>query len=567
MTSATALLHYKLSNGIDDMQLAQTQAHNRSIRALQVRTNQRLTAAVRLLTDDNQKFAHSVAAGNGNEIEREMAWAALSAESKSYALCDLYGNVISGNAEISDFDELRRMVLATISKGETKGFCNCLLGKLTPFASGIVKNGDEKLAIAFVFDKSYALKQWLDETRTLTGLDLYIYQGRNCLASTVDDDTFTHPLEEQIHNAVNNLKRTWLGKTDYLGRTIYVGATPLLMADGNVGGVLVFCTDSSRAVALIYFLDRFIPIAILFFIALFVFTVTNILRKVNKPIRRIVEGVHRVADGDLQTTINLNYDSTSELIEIAENIGTMQRRIRTVLEPVSNSITQINTLAQTLAEASNTLSDAANQQAASIQEISSQMEEMTSGIEHNTNNSKVTRQKAERISQMTDELSVSSKASYEAIINISRNINDIDSLVRQTNILALNASVEAARAGEMGRGFAVVAKEVRRLADQTHSTANDIKVTATSSIEGAEQSYNNVNELTPMIHQIADLVNQITDASIEQNTGVANVNSALVELNESTQDNAANAEEIAASSDTMQTMTEELAQAISAFKI
>lgn len=62
----------------------------------------------------------------------------------------------------------------------------------------------------------------------------------------------------------------------------------------------------------------------------------------------------------------------------------------------------------------------------------------------------------------------------EKASHITRSLNDIAGITKQTDLLALNAAIEAARAGESGRGFAVVADEVRKLAERTGKSTVEI---------------------------------------------------------------------------------------------
>jgi len=143
------------------------------------------------------------------------------------------------------------------------------------------------------------------------------------------------------------------------------------------------------------------------------------------------------------------------------------------------------------------------------------------------------------ICSLTEKMTEGRQASQD-VDSVVRKVNEmigqigsittvIEQIAAQTNLLALNASIEAARAGEQGRGFAVVAEEVRKLAEQSGSAVNDIKVLiqdvqqqskiAVSSIEKAQQVVSDqeetVNATWTIFEEIAVAVESLTDKMSE----------------------------------------------------
>ncbi len=300
-------------------------------------------------------------------------------------------------------------------------------------------------------------------------------------------------------------------------------------------------------------------------IAICVILIVAMTRSTINPIRKSMEGIKRITEGDL--TANVEINTGDEFSEMANQLNTMNDNLKTV---VSNIIAGADNIYQSSAQMSNAsemMSHGAGQQAASAEQVSASVQQMSASIEQNNQNARQTEKIAQKALESIREGSEASLRSVSAMKDIAAKISIIDEIAFQTNILALNAAVEAARAGENGKGFAVVAAEVRKLAERSATAASEIDKVSKEGVRISEDAGKLLQNILPEIEKTALLVREIAEASNEQTSDIASINNAVQQLNEITQQYSASSEELYSSSQTLAEESENLKKTVEYFKI
>ncbi|OCT13436.1 hypothetical protein A8709_17670 [Paenibacillus pectinilyticus] len=409
-----------------------------------------------------------------------------------------------------------------------------------------------------------------------------------------------------------------------LANAIAEGQQKLVNEGGASNTIMV---DSIRRIVLI--------ISIVAFVGAIVLAVI-ISKLISKPIVRVANSAKRIASGDL-TLDKLNVKNRDEVGELAVSFNQMVINLRTLIHQVTTSTEHVAVSSEEMTASAQQTNVAAEQIASSIQQVVTgtdkqvqRVAETVQAVHDMSSNAEQIASHAQSVSASASDAADKSHEGNQAIQQvvaqmtfIQKTIEDlsgiitglrqrsqdigeivgmITSIASQTNLLALNASIEAARAGEQGKGFAVVASEIRKLAEQSSLSSNQIAnliATIQNETEHAAQSMadgiKEVNEGMLVVHvagtsfehieqSVQKVVTQIQEVAAAAEQMSANTEqigyamdyisqiveesaSGIQHVSASTEEQLASMEEVLSSSTSLSKMAENLQDQLLRFKV
>lgn len=201
--------------------------------------------------------------------------------------------------------------------------------------------------------------------------------------------------------------------------------------------------------------------------------------------------VEKLADSVFQKSDNLETETeqiTSEITEISqttENLAHSMKSQANSTSQISQAITNLKSINQDILLQSNLLKTQLESSQKTAQENSTLTKRIVNRIQQIA-------QSADNVAEIMNKLSEKSQ-------EITKIVEVIDGIAKETNLLALNAAIEASRAGDAGKGFAVVADQVRKLALDSRNATNTIRslieVIQSQIAHSVEATLGTVNEI------------------------------------------------------------------------
>jgi len=266
-----------------------------------------------------------------------------------------------------------------------------------------------------------------------------------------------------------------------------------------------------------------------------------------KPLGSISNVAKSLREGDLRTSTGLRSadsvgriasDLDESIQELSANIRSLEKTTRIVESVVGNVVnakSDVDEGLTTISKSASSLARSADVELDLIQSASTSMSSLTTAIQHLAQNlssasgemsrladrSRSQRSETAANNRRIVEVATRIHAFDESVASIEDSIGLVSKIVKQTEVLSLNASIEATRAGEHGRGFAVVAQEIRTLAHDSAKAGSrigeEIGIIRTRLAEAKTE----LDQLRDRFSHAEILAGEVSDSATRQETGLA----------------------------------------------
>ncbi len=307
--------------------------------------------------------------------------------------------------------------------------------------------------------------------------------------------------------------------------------------------------------------------------------VTLRLRQYVIYINEISEKLREIAAGNLNFTLENEY--TGEFEKIKTALDTISNSLNNAMGQLRSASRDVAAGAEQVSSGAVTLSQGSTEQAAEVEALVGHINAVSDSV-HNV------AQDAQQVSGISQEVKNGLMESSEKMQNmtqviqkVSDNSAEIHQIVKtiediafQTNILALNAAVEAARAGAAGKGFAVVADEVRSLASRSSEAAQKTTILLNQTVESMDEEVQAAQDTTDSVLKVVahaeemdKLIDGIAGYTKQQDENTVQITHGIEQISTVVQNNVATSEASAAASEELASQAAMLEELVAKFQL